>query len=278
MKKIFILSILAVFTAMNVFAYTSDEIDKRLYTAISNTMKARNLNVQIETERVKEMAEPKGFNLYKVTIKDTARNMENTQYMFFNGDTIAPDFIDSKTNSSLSRVIIFDTSITNIDTTELTPLYGKKGAKNVIIKITDFECPYCRQADEYLEQKLKSKNDVVVYIVHMPLQIHRNAVTLAKVFEAGMMMGKNFGHEIFSNKELSQKSEEEILEIYGKKSGNQKKFIENYNSPAVAAKLEHSAKLAAELGVSATPVIFINGKKVDGFDMQLIDRGLAEIK
>lgn len=277
MKKILVFSVLSVLIAFNAFAYTPQEVDERLRTAISNTMAARGLKVQTEIERLADMKEPAGFYFYRVTVKDPERKMENTQHLFFNGNTIAPDFLNAKTNASLARDILFDTNITEIDVTNLTPLYGKKGAKNVIVKITDFECPYCRQADAYLESKIKNK-DVVVYIAHLPLQIHKNAVTLARVFEAGSLMGKNFGHEIFSTPELSAKTEAEILEIFAKKSGNKDRFIQYYNSQQVADKLANSALLTESLGVSATPVMFINGKKVDGFDAQLIDRGIAEFK
>jgi glutaredoxin len=235
--------------------------------------------IQVQVQKLKELSEPKGFNFYKVILSDEENNIPPTeQFIFFDGKYITPTFQSIETKSELAQEIAFDFSATDIDASDLSLLYGSKGAKNIIVKITDFECPYCRRANSYLETKLNGRDDAAIYIMHFPLPIHNNAVPFAKAFEAGVKLGKNFSHELFTNEELLNMTEAEIIDHFAAKSGSVEQFKQHYESPEIAERIKSQQQRAQDMGVNATPVIYINGKKIEGFNPSLIDRGLAGFK
>ena len=61
---------------------------------------------------------------------------------------------------------------------------------------------------------LADKSDYALYIMHMPIpSLHPNAELMAKIFEAGMQMGKNFKNDLFeldTPKLLEEKAKEYI--------------------------------------------------------------------
>ena len=257
----------------------ADEVDKRLEASIQQTLKMRNIGADIEVERLAKLNKPQGFYFYKITIKDSNRRNSQEQYIFFNGKYIAPDFINYENNLSLSRELQFEHSYTEIDTSNLPLINGVRGAKNIIVKITDFECQYCRAANAYLEDKLKEREDVAVYIVHFPLtNIHKKAELLAKIFEAGNLMEKNFSHELFSNDALLSMTDTDIIAYFASKSGDDSKFNELVASDDIAQRIRDAVQLAQSFGVNATPVIYINGKRIEGFDASLINNAIESFK
>jgi protein-disulfide isomerase len=255
-------------------------IDAQLVNSIKQTFAARGLtNINVEVKMLKALDAPKGFYFYRIILSDPVNNIPPTeQYIFYDGKFVAPSFRDANTQEDLGSTLAFDYSYTDISTAELSLLHGRAGAPNVIVKITDFECPYCRRTNAFLEQKLAGRNDVAVYIMNFPLSIHKNAVPFAKAFEAGIRMDKNFGNELFSKDELISMNEEQIITYFAARSGDEARFKGLYASEEVASLIPAQMDRAAALGVSATPVLYINGKKVEGFNIQLINRAFDSFK
>lgn len=278
MKKLIIL-VLSVF----IFAACSKglepvEIDRKLSDSVEKTMQARGVsNVNVSVERLKKLDSPEGFYFYKVVVSDGRSSQD--QYFFFDGSYIVSDFMGIN-GSSMAKDLMFEYVKADIDVSNLSLIYGNRDAKNVIVKITDFECPYCREANRYIEEKIKERGDVAVYIAHFPLRIHPNAVMDAKIFEAGLLVGMNFAHELFTNNSLLEMSEDRLIEHFVKLVDEQDrpKFKEFIESEQVGLKLVEGQKTAREHGVNSTPTMFINGKKIDGFDPQLVDRAFGEFK
>ncbi len=283
MKKLLLLMILVFACSLigctKSSAVSGDEADKRLTSSIQQTMKSRNIDADVNVKRLAELKEPKGFYFYKVTIKDRNRGNSQDQYVFFDGKYIAPDFVNYTNSLSLSRELQFDYNYTEIDTSTLPLIAGTRGAKNVIVKITDFECPYCRTANTYLEDKLKGRKDVAVYIIHFPLtSIHKKADLFARIFESGNIMGKNFSHELFTNDALLTMTDEDDISYFAAKSGDDAKFRSLVASDEVAKKVQDAVKLAQSFGVNATPVIYINGKRIEGYDPGLMNKAIDSFK
>ncbi|MDR0454176.1 MAG: thioredoxin domain-containing protein [Deferribacteraceae bacterium] len=282
MKKVlFALVLVCLFAGCSkLFKTNVEEADNSLTESIRQTIKARNIDADVEVKRLAKLDAPNGFYFYRVTIKDRDSGDSHEQYVFFDGKFIAPDFIKYENSLSLSKELQFDYNYTDIDTSNLSLLYGKSGAKNVIVKITDFECPYCRTANAYLENKLKGgEYDVAVYIIHFPLtSIHRKAELFAKVFEAGYIMKKNFSHELFSNEALLDMTDSDIITYFASKSENDAKFRELVYSDGVAQHIKDTVSQAQSHGINATPVIYINGKRIEGFDAGLIDKAISSFK
>jgi protein-disulfide isomerase len=255
-------------------------LDAQLVNSIKQTFAARGLaNINVEVAMLKALDAPQGFYFYRVILSDPVNNIPPTeQYIFYDGKFVAPSFRDASTQEDLGSTLAFDYSYTEVDTTGLSLLHGKADAPNVIVKITDFECPYCRRTNAFLEQKLSGRDDVAVYVMNFPLSIHPNAVPFAKAFEAGIRMGKNFGNELFSNNELLSMNEEAIITYFAARSGDEPRFKGLYASEEIASLIPAQMDKAEALGVSATPVLYINGKKVEGFNIPLINRAFDSFK
>ncbi len=282
MKKLAVFSVLllAIMLACTKGSAVGEQNNsQKLTESIKKTMTARGHNVNVDVTEVKKLDNPAGFGFYRILISD-ANNKDMTpqeQFYFYNGTYLCPAFIDLDTGVDLSQILKFEISDVKVDTSKLSLMAGKKGAKNTIIKITDFECPYCRMANTYLENAIEGK-DVAVYIVHVPLAIHQNAAIFAKVFETGIRMDKNFAHELFTNDDLTKLPEDKVVEYFANKSGDPEQFMKIMNSEAVADAIAASMEVASALDISATPVIIINGKRIDGYNTVLMDRAVASFK
>lgn len=282
MKKYLILFVAVLISgvfAFNTFAAKSFDKEALGKTLATNFSK-RGQSVKVNVDILKKMDSPAGYYFLRLTFQDPKTgNKVGEQFIFSDGEFIVQDFLDAGTMDSTAKSLAFEfTPTAKIDLSGLTPSLGKAGAKNVIVEVTDFQCPFCVQAHDYLHKTLKDRNDVVVYMMHMPLrQIHPRAEILAKVFEAGMLLNKNFATELY-DKANGELTEVQIIDKFAKKSGNEAKFKEHVASKAVADKVKNAEKQALDLGIRATPAMFINGKLISGFDVPLIEKAIGDFK
>lgn len=122
-----------------------------------------------------------------------------------------------------------------------------------VIEFTDPDCPYCRQVDKFLSKRI----DVTRYIYFVPLRkIHPDAEKKARYILSQSDRDKAF-HDVFSG------------QLDGKPI--------SLNDSTQLQQLEEMEKIAAELGVGATPALWIEGAHVNGADIQritqLLDKG-----
>lgn len=278
------------------------KLEKNLQDAFVKAGQGQDIKVQVsELKNLKELLP--GFVFAEIKIYNK-NNLVNTERVITNGQYFAKDIIDSKTLSSLKDELEFEfAKVETIDTSMLTLAGGKKDSKNVIVEITDFQCPYCKKANGLFKNELKNKSDYALYIVHLPLDMHPNAQTMAQVFEAGMKMGFNFKNDLFeadyikvietkiealqkAGTQLNQDTlaklidevNKQIINDFAAKTDNPEKFKSLVASDEIKAKIEETKKLAEKLNVSATPAFYINGKAISGYNEALILKALNNIK
>ena len=202
------------------------ELDNKMKASIEGTMRARGLNVTVDVERLGELDGSSGFYFYKVTVNDMERGLSQEQFLFFNGEYLATDFINAATTASKAKEFLFDYVSYDIDVSKLSLVQGNPDAKNIIVKVTDFECSFCRRAYEYLEQQIKGRNDVAMYIAHFPLRMHENAEISARIFEAGLIMGKNFMDELFTSDMVLDYTPYRLADYFAEESGDADKVMD----------------------------------------------------
>ncbi|MGA1863232.1 thioredoxin domain-containing protein [Deferribacter thermophilus] len=260
------------------YSLTFADVKTELIENIKSNFQKRGLkDVKLNVTVLKKLDKPNGYYFLKVNIMDKKNNREATQYIISDGKLLIPDIVELKTGKSLIKELTFNYDTVNIPIKNLTLIQGNKNAKHIIIKISDFECPFCRKAYEFLEPKIKDRKDIAFYMLHYPLPIHKKAVIFAKVFEAGITMGYNFTSELYSGK-YDKKSENEIIDEFAKKTNDPAKFKQLVNSKEIIDKIEYHKKLAEKYGFRATPVLIFDGKKVEGFDPKMIEKGLKSFK
>ena len=124
--------------------------------------------------------------------------------------------------------------------------------KKVVVKFTDPNCPYCRRGFEFLD---RIKDDVTTYVFFHPLSADSER-KLRHIFCSrdrvknyeDVMRGKFDG-----NAQLNLCDDQEALDI-----------------------LQTHRDLASQIGVRATPLFYIKGQIVDGFDPPTIEKLLNE--
>lgn len=125
--------------------------------------------------------------------------------------------------------------------------------KNTIVEFTDPDCPYCRKASEFLEQK----KDVTRYIFFFPLPMHPDAENKVKY--------------IFCAEDKAKAYEDAMKG----KLDDQK--YEKCNKPEAAELLKAHKELAGKMGIDGTPFFIINGKKaVTGANTPEIEAALIK--
>ena len=195
-------------------------------------------------------------------------------------------FLISKDRMTLLRVTKFDLTkdayadlMSKIDV-KGRPTRGAKDGRVVVVNFDDFECPFCSRMHQTLfPELLKEYGDRVTFIYKdYPLtEIHPWAVHAA--VDADCLADQSgdaywdFADYIHANKQEVDKKEtpaarfealDKITLLQGQKhhldSAKLQACVKAQNEDAVHA----SMKEADELGVNATPTLFINGRKIDG--------------
>lgn len=195
-------------------------------------------------------------------------------------------FLVSKDRSTMLRLVKFDLTkdpyhevMSKIDLSG-RPLRGAKDAKVVVVNYDDFECPYCARMHQTLfPEILKEYGDRVSFVYKdYPLsEIHPWAIHAA--VDANCLAAQNtdaywdFADDIHANKpQVDQEKSSEarfaaidkIAFLQGQKHSldvpRLQACVKAQNEDAIRA----SMKEADDLGVNATPTLFINGQKIDG--------------
>lgn len=160
---------------------------------------------------------------------------------------------------------------------------GATSGKVTIIEFSDYQCPFCAQANTLATDVVKAYPDDVKFVYkQFPLtSIHPNALPASKAALAAGKQGKYWEmHEIlFAN---SRNLGPDQLEGYAKQVPglDVEKWKTDMNDPAIAKQVDAEMAEARAAGVTGTPTFFVNGKRVmnrslDGFK-QMIDAAKTE--
>lgn len=157
------------------------------------------------------------------------------------------------------------TSLNNkINRIDKSPAFiiGDTNAKVKIIEFTDTDCPFCRKANEHFQQKYKDNKNIVRYIYLTPIDsLHPKAYKEA--IHALCTEEKN--PAINKNKLITQLLSNEI------------KYQDMKSCEAGKAKLKKLQAIKKEFSISGTPTFFINGKKIIGARIDLLDEEINKM-
>lgn len=149
---------------------------------------------------------------------------------------------------------------------DIKPIGCSSDCKITIVEYSEFECPHCTRVQKTLNKILaKFKGKLRLIARDYPLEFHDRAKPAAIAARCAQNQGKywQMSELLYSNKsDLS----DEFIEKSGLKVGlNMKPFKACLLKPLEALeRVDKSFESGRELGVSVTPVFFINGRKVSG--------------
>lgn len=144
-----------------------------------------------------------------------------------------------------------------------SPVKGNKNAPATIVEFSDFQCPYCAQLEPTLSEVLKAyPKEVKLVFKHYPLPFHQNAMPAAKASLAAGEQGKFWEmHDLlFQN---FSKLNDGIYKEFAQQLGlNVEKFLSDFTSAKHEQQIQQDIALARSAGVTGTPTLFINGKRM----------------
>jgi len=159
---------------------------------------------------------------------------------------------------------------------------GAKEAPVTITMFSDFQCPFCAQAQPLVEQVLKEYPEKVNFVMkQFPLtQIHPAAEPAALAALAAGRQGKfwEMHDELYkNNRSLNDATFKEIAQRLGLDVA---RFEKDMGDPALKQQIQEEMELGRTVNVRGTPTFFVNGKllqnrSVDGFK-QMIEEALKK--
>lgn len=166
--------------------------------------------------------------------------------------------VDKDTSSFTSIAIDF---VIDIDTVG-SPLRGSAEAPVTMVIFTDFQCPYCIKLVPLLDQVMeKYKGKIKLVFKNMPLQFHEMAEPAARAALAANEQGKfwEFHDKLFTVEQLKP---EAITTVATSLGLDMARFNTDMQSPMIRQKLNKDMLDAQKAGVTGTPTLYINGRKL----------------
>ncbi|MEA5464146.1 DsbA family protein [Leptothoe sp. PORK10 BA2] len=142
-----------------------------------------------------------------------------------------------------------------------SPTQGTPSAEVVVVKFSDFECPYCAVAAGHMKDFVEERGDEVLYVYkHFPLnRIHPEAEPAAKAsWAAGQQDQFWLYHDgLFANQaRLGEDLYGELAEQIGL---DVEQFNRDRNSDAAQAAVDADLALAEQLKLRGTPTFLMGG-------------------
>jgi protein-disulfide isomerase len=141
---------------------------------------------------------------------------------------------------------------------------GDESAPVTIVAFSDYECPYCKRAEETIAQVLAAYPKEVRYVHRdYPLPFHANAPIAAQAARCAEDQGKfwEYHDKIMHSADLTQPTLDQIATDL---SLDKPKFDECLSSKTHAGKVDADMAAGSEVGVTGTPAFFINGRMLSG--------------
>lgn len=152
-------------------------------------------------------------------------------------------------------------------------VFGSTNGKAILIEYGDFACPACASAYPNVHDLTEEYKDKLTFIFrNLPLtSMHPNARAAAAAAESAGLQGKYWQmHDILYQRQTSWanvSSEERlgIFEGYAKEVGvkDMATFKTDMQADTVASKINFDMALAKKVGATATPTIFLDGKRIE---------------
>ncbi|MBI5362398.1 MAG: thioredoxin domain-containing protein [Planctomycetes bacterium] len=168
---------------------------------------------------------------------------------------------------------------------------GPERARARVVVFTDYQCPDCKRVEEELELYAAAHADVALSVKHFPMcpqcnanapDMHPNACWAARAAEAAGASGGIDGfwrmHRwLFARSGSFTKEElEPALPGLG---FDVAAFVQALNAPASLAPITADVAEAMQLGLARTPMVFVNGVELRGWDAEgAITRALESVR
>lgn len=158
-----------------------------------------------------------------------------------------------------------------------SPRLGPDDAPITIVAFGDFECPYCARGNDTIEALRERYGSRLRFVYkHSPLSFHSHAYVAARATVAAQAQGKFWAFHDALYARRARFDDADIQAIAKQVGLDMKKFRKAMASLELDRTIEQDLSLAMSLGVSGTPVYFVNGRAVHGAQPELVFRLIIE--
>lgn len=146
-----------------------------------------------------------------------------------------------------------------------SPSLGPKEARVTLVEFSDYQCPYCHQAQGVVEEILK-KYDGKLRFVHgeYPLPQHPRAFAASVASRCAGDQGKYWDYHKGLLGVASDYGDADLQARASKLGLDAASFGECLGSGRHDAAIEASRQFGSAVGVNSTPTFFVNGRKLRG--------------
>lgn len=188
----------------------------------------------------------------------------------------------SELRSKYETVVLLDPPVVDVDSGGREGRGGGKDAPVTIIAFSDYECPYCRAAEQAVTLVREKYGDKVRYVHRdFPLPFHADAHGAAEAARCAGDQGEFWGYHdaLFAGSSLSTDA---LRELAGTIVADQAAFDECLASGRFKDAVDEDLKAGQRLGVRGTPAYFVNGRMLSGAQsfeafQRIIDEELARV-
>jgi protein-disulfide isomerase len=209
-----------------------------------------------------------GFSVLHVRASQGSRTQEELLYLSSDGQTLLRgDIFDINGNPFAGAAGKLEAALSR------APSYGARHAAVSVVVFTDFECPYCRREVQILRKNLVSvyPDDVKTYYADFPLEAIHPWAKLAAVagqviFRENAAVFWDYHDWIFEHQnEITAANVREMIRRFVEGAGlNADEFDRAVDGNASDVEVQLGIDLGRSLGVSQTPTLFINGRRLVG--------------
>ncbi|MEM9771206.1 MAG: thioredoxin domain-containing protein [Cyanobacteria bacterium P01_D01_bin.73] len=146
-----------------------------------------------------------------------------------------------------------------------SPVKGNTDAPIVLIEFSDFQCPFCAQAQGEIQRFMSRYGNRVQFVYkHLPLtNIHAQAAPAAAASWAAQQQDKFWPYHDDLYKNQNRLGEELYLELANKYELDIDKFNSDRASEAAISAIQKDVDLADSLSVQGTPTFLMDGVILD---------------
>jgi protein-disulfide isomerase len=202
-------------------------------------------------------------------------------HLSYNGSTKDELYYVSKDGKNIVKGTAYDITKSPFQSTvaqlktDQQPSFGAgAGAPVTLVVFGDFECPVCQKEEQELRKNLPASplaDKVRVYFTDFPLtSIHpwalKASITGRCMYHSNQSAFWDYHDWIYQNQgEINpQNLDAKVQEFAQQKGLDTMQLGRCLDDKNTAAEVERSMKQGHDLSVSATPTLFINGRKIEG--------------
>ncbi|UZE95663.1 DsbA family protein [Alkalimarinus alittae] len=163
--------------------------------------------------------------------------------------------------------------------TEGYPTIGNPDGKIQIVEFADYQCPHCKEASHTLHTLLEQYGDDI-QLTYMDFPINRSGVS-RKVAEGAVcadQQGQFWEYNSLAFDNQAQLTLDSPATFANKLQLDKAQFESCIGASETIKKVKDSELQAINLGIRGTPAIFVNGRKLEGHEIeQALTKAVKEL-